>query len=63
MRYEHCDHQIPTDGLEVTGESRILAADAAAGEGDRQASCAGAATPENKPFCDGALKREGFTRT
>jgi CDGSH-type Zn-finger protein len=51
-----------TDGpLEVTGEVEILASDGSVTKETAKSFLCRCGYSENKPFCDGAHKREGFT--
>ena len=51
-----------TDGpLEVTGEVEILASDGSVIRETAKSFLCRCGYSENKPFCDGAHKREGFT--
>jgi CDGSH-type Zn-finger protein len=51
-----------TDGpLEVSGEVEILAADGSLVKETSKSYLCRCGHSENKPFCDGAHKREGFT--
>ncbi|MCB1286437.1 MAG: CDGSH iron-sulfur domain-containing protein [Mycobacterium sp.] len=51
-----------TDGpLEVSGEVEILAADGAPVKRTSKSYLCRCGHSANKPFCDGAHKREGFT--
>lgn len=51
-----------TDGpLEVSGEVEILAADGSLVKESTKSFLCRCGHSENKPFCDGAHKREGFT--
>lgn len=51
-----------TDGpLEVTGEVEILASDGTVLKETAKSFLCRCGHSENKPFCDGAHKREGFT--
>lgn len=51
-----------TDGpLEVTGEVEILAADGTLVKETAKSYLCRCGHSANKPFCDGAHKREGFT--
>ena len=51
-----------TDGpLEVTGEVEILAADGSLVKETAKRFLCRCGHSENKPFCDGSHKREGFT--
>lgn len=51
-----------TDGpLEVTGEVEILASDGSVVKETAKSFLCRCGHSENKPFCDGAHKREGFT--
>ncbi len=51
-----------TDGpLEVTGEVEVLASDGSVVKETAKCYLCRCGHSENKPFCDGAHKREGFT--
>jgi len=51
-----------TDGpLEVSGEVEILASDGSVVKQTSKAYLCRCGHSQNKPFCDGAHKREGFT--
>ena len=51
-----------TDGpLEVSGDVEILAADGSVVKETSKSYLCRCGHSENKPFCDGAHKREGFT--
>ncbi len=51
-----------TDGpLEVSGEVEILAADGSSIKETTKSFLCRCGHSENKPFCDGSHKREGFT--
>jgi len=51
-----------TDGpLEVAGEVEILAADGSQVKQTAKCYLCRCGYSENKPFCDGSHKREGFT--